>query len=122
MIHISERWRETAEELSWQIAYRSKSNGSLLSDPTTPFELFDLPDGQWGADPFLFEQDGQLCLFYELYLEKQKKGVIAVSKWEGNNFSQPETVIEEPFHLSFPCVFKIGESVYMIPKPAPKTR
>ena len=116
MLHIAERWHSTARELAWQIAYRPKIDGTILDDTATPFNLLNLEDGCWGADPFLFEKDGKTYLFYELFLEKEHKGVIAVSVFDGKGFTAPTTVIEEPFHLSFPCIFTIGDKVYMIPE------
>jgi len=57
-----------------------------------------------------------LYLFYELFLEDKNKGVIAYSKEENGEFSKPQIAIEETFHLSFPCIFNIGNDIYMIPE------
>ena len=54
------------------------------------------------ADPFLFEYNNAIYLFYE---EKYKNGKgYIVCTWTSDlkNWSQPVVVLKEPFHLSFP--------------------
>lgn len=58
------------------------------------------------ADPFYI--DG--ILFFELY--DYEKGVIAIRRDDG----EPEVVLERPYHLSFPCVFKDNSEYYMLPE------
>lgn len=62
------------------------------------------PEGHYYADPFFLEY-----LFVEYY--DYNKGVIAIIK-DG----KPEVVLERPYHLSFPCVFKDNGEYYMLPE------
>lgn len=71
------------------------------------FTEIEQPDEFYYADPFVL--DG--FLFVEQY--DQKKGVIAVRPISGGSFT---VVLEEPYHLSFPCVFKDDDDRYMIPE------
>lgn len=68
------------------------------------------------ADPFLFVSNENLYLFYE-HKRLNGHGVIKMmhtcdlKKW-----SYPITVLEEPYHLSYPFVFEDEGSIYMIPE------
>ena len=116
MNKIKYYWQRSGEKMSWVIGYRKKKEESILSDLETPFNTLDLPSGTWGADPFLFEYNGDTYIFFEWFFEKKEKGVIACIKLSGDKLSAPEIVLEEPFHLSFPCVFSYNGTIYMIPE------
>lgn len=68
------------------------------------------------ADPFLFVKDKRLFLFYE---EKGlcTPGVLNMtSTTDLKEWTKPVTILQEPFHLSFPWVFEEDGTVYMIPE------
>lgn len=67
------------------------------------------------ADPFFFEKDGVLWLFFET-VDKKMKGRLACYRWEGEKWTDFQIVLEEPFHLSYPQVFEEEGHVYMIPE------
>jgi len=68
------------------------------------------------ADPFLFVKDGELYLFYELQ-HWDDPGCIAMIKTKDlKTWTEPQIVLKEPFHLSFPYVFEDNGTVYMIPE------
>lgn len=68
-------------------------------------EMLVPPEGHYMADPF--ELEG--ILFFEYY--DYNKGVIAI--WKDG---KPEIVLERPYHMSFPCVFKDDDEYYMLPE------
>ena len=113
MSKINYYWQRTARNMSWMIAYRDRSS-DILFDKGTKFELLKLQSGLWGADPFVFSFENKTVLFFELFIEEINKGVIGVSEYDGSGFSQPKIVIEEPYHLSFPCVFEMNDILYML--------
>ena len=68
------------------------------------------------ADPFLFVKDDELFLFYELQ-HWDDPGCIAMIKTKDlRTWSNPQIVLREPFHLSFPFVFEDHGCIYMIPE------
>lgn len=68
------------------------------------------------ADPFLFVKDDTLYLFYES-MRNGGKGILQMVKTQDlTSWSQPITVLAEPWHLSFPFVFSMDDGVYMIPE------
>jgi len=68
------------------------------------------------ADPFLVVKDETLYLFYEEYRYRGKGVLMAISTTDLVNWSKPWTVLEEPFHLSYPWVFEYDGQWYMIPE------
>ena len=70
------------------------------------------------ADPFLFVYNDELFLFYE-HQDKWigGKGRICMRKTKDlKTWDEEVTVLEEPFHLSFPNVFEENGHVYMLPE------
>lgn len=68
------------------------------------------------ADSFLFVKGGELYLFYELQ-NWDDPGCIAMMKTRDlKTWTEPQIVLQESFHLSFPYVFEDNGSIYMIPE------
>ncbi len=109
-------WNKSKKNVSWEIAYRLRNNLSIIDDKKTTFKILETKKDTWGADPFLFKHDGKTYLFFELFIKSKRKGVIAVSVLENGVFSKSEIVLEEPFHMSFPCIFSLNNNIYMIPE------
>ena len=109
----SRRIRETPT-LTWHVGVAPKpwTSVSLRSHylvPTRP--------RTWVADPFLVEFNGSLALFVEEYLSDRGRGRISVSLLDEMGRPRlPEPVLEEDFHLSFPCTFTFGDHLYMTPE------
>jgi len=70
----------------------------------------------WAADPFPIEIEGTLYIFGELYEYKTLKGVIGYTKLTDNGFAPWKKIIEEPYHLSFPNIFRMDGQLYMCPE------
>lgn len=115
MSKISYYWNRTARKMTWMIAYRNRTS-DIITDRETMFKLLNLKSGFWGADPFVYSYENRIVLFYELFNEKYNKGVIAASEYDGHTFSPPNIIIEESYHLSFPCVFLMNGCYYMVPE------
>lgn len=109
-------WQRNKYEVSWNILFRDGHPGFILENKSAPFSLIKIKNDYWGADPLLFETDGKTYLFFELFNKKKKKGTIAVSEYVNNSFNDYKEILSEPFHLSFPFVFKYKGEYYMIPE------
>lgn len=69
------------------------------------------------ADPFRIAVNDATYVFAEAWSRSQQRGQIAV--FQLNSFNQvveSAIVLAEPFHLSYPCVFKQGGFYYMLPE------
>jgi hypothetical protein len=69
------------------------------------------------ADPFMTRADGMWHMFFEVFNQQTDKGEIglAISK-DGLAWAYQRIVLAEPFHLSYPYVFKWENEYYMIPE------
>ncbi len=71
------------------------------------------------ADPFIVSEGDSFYLFYEALEAVTGQGVIAVTtSADGRTWEYKGIVLDEPFHLSYPCVFKWDGCYYMIPEAA----
>ena len=74
------------------------------------------PSGGYYADPFIHDTDqGRYC-FVEEFRHSKNKGEIAVLRMDGTQPLRIGTVLEEPFHLSFPFLFEFENVLYMCPE------
>lgn len=84
------------------------TSGAALRHPGTPHTR---------ADPFLFEQCGRIFLFVEAQT-LDDPGQIEAYEITSGGPEKVGTVLVEPFHVSYPCVFRIGADIYMLPETA----
>ena len=106
----------------WRVGVRRRAPDEA------PFAGLDrLDDGGWRwllddrrryfADPFVFEQGGVAYVFCEEYPYATSKGVISVFALDDEGVpSPPCVVLERPYHLSYPFVFRHDGAIWMIPE------
>jgi len=108
---------------SWSIGIYAGESPFNLSPPTglknpvlTAKDVTDVP-AFFVADPFMIQEKGTWYLFFEVKNKRSDHGDIglAVSK-DGLNWNYRQIVLDEPFHLSYPYVFKWEDDYYMIPE------
>lgn len=68
------------------------------------------------ADPFLVVRDDMLYLFYEEYRYRDKGIIKMTSTTDLVNWTTPQEVLIENFHLSYPWVFEHQGQWFMIPE------
>ena len=97
----------------WQIAWRDlqEKNGYR-------YAVDNLPAGQWAADPFLLEYQGQHYLFCEQYETGENKAGIGCFVFENGTPVNKGIVLKQHYHMSYPCLFTYQNDVYMIPETA----
>lgn len=70
----------------------------------------------WVADPFVFEDEGVLYVFYEAFDLVERKGKIGYSIIKDGIATDPKIVLDEAYHLSFPYIFRDGDEIYIMPE------
>ena len=104
----------------WTIAFKNREDGAEIykSDGNIKkrFHVYKPSLKFWLADPFFFEREGKVYLFYELFSNIKGRGVIAFSVLKNGIMSAPKVVLEKEFHLSYPLVFKHDGDIYMLPE------
>ena len=69
------------------------------------------------ADPFMVQEEGVWYLFFEILNNETNQGDIGLStSFDGVNWTYQQVVLDEPFHLSYPLVFKWQDEYYMVPE------
>ena len=80
----------------------------------TAADVKDMP-ARFVADPFLIQEQGTFYLFFEVM--GVDRGVIGLAtSANGLHWRYERIVLEEPFHLSYPNVFKWKDDYYLIPE------
>lgn len=100
----------------WQIAFRRKTDKTLLDGNGDSFSLIPNTFRYWYADPFLFEYNGDTYLFAEMYDRIKKKGVIGWALLKGMRCTKFTVCLELEHHLSYPCIFRNGKDIFMVPE------
>ncbi|HSY47935.1 MAG TPA: hypothetical protein VLC46_03910 [Thermoanaerobaculia bacterium] len=106
----------------WSIAiYRGASLETLApvdgAVPALTAAAVDDVAASFVADPFFFLDDGRWYLFFEALNIAAKNGEIAVaSSADGVQWQYRGIVLSEPFHLSYPHVFRRGSEIFMTPE------
>ena len=69
------------------------------------------------ADPFVIKNNDMWYMFFEIYEQKSKKGLIGLATSKNlKEWKYERIVLEENFHLSYPYVFQEDEKIYMMPE------
>lgn len=103
-LHRTGEWHVSFIRDHWQDAVLSKG----IALPNEPgFEL---------ADPFLYKKDDKDYCFVEEINSKNGVGKIVVYEIGQHHATRLGTVLEEPFHLSFPFIFEYDGMLFMLPE------
>jgi hypothetical protein len=79
-------------------------------------DVTDVP-AKFVADPFLVRETGTWYLFFEVYNRATDQGDLAVATSRNTwQWDYQQVILDEPFHLSYPYVFKWEGEYYLIPE------
>ncbi|WP_124634963.1 hypothetical protein [Taibaiella sp. KBW10] len=107
------RGRSILYKFNWKIATITNNTVTFLDQPKNTF---------W-ADPFIVSEAGKKWVFFEELDRKSDLGHISVVALEEHNkIGIHQKVLQKSFHLSFPNVFKVGASYYMLPEQSSANR
>jgi len=103
----------------WQLRYKfSKNTETGLDDQFDTYQKIVPPKDRFWADPFMVEENGVYYVFIEELKYKEGKGYIAVIELK-EDVDEPlksQKILEKPYHLSYPFIFKLKDTYYMIPE------
>lgn len=101
----------------YTIAIREKTDTSLFEGNFNQFKAIPYSKKYWYADPILVSDKSGTYLFAEAFDRKKRIGHISVSAVSNDGeIGEPQLVICEPYHMSFPFVFEWRGNYYMIPE------
>ncbi len=110
-------------ESIWSVAiYEGPSPFQLApiagaSDPVlTAADVTDVP-AMFVADPFMLQADSTWYMFFEVLNKNANQGDIGLAKsTDGVAWEYEKIVLDEPFHLSYPSVFRWQDKYFMVPE------
>jgi hypothetical protein len=74
------------------------------------------PRGRMWADPFAVEHEGRLYCFVEDYVYARRRARISALELTDRGAVELGVAVDEPFHLSFPYLFRYRDELYMCPE------
>lgn len=82
-----------------------------------PFRPITPPDDRLWADPFVVIEGESVFLFVEELVYREGRGTIAVMQLlRDGTITSPRRILDRPYHLSYPCVFRWDGHYYMLPE------
>lgn len=110
-------------QMAWSIGiYKGESPFTLseTKDAENPVisakDVTDV-DAAFVADPFILQKDGNYYMFFEvLNLETNSGDIGYATSKDGKTWDYQKIVLDEQFHLSYPCIFEWEGKYYMIPE------
>lgn len=110
-----------AKKTIWSIGVLEGPSPLHLSDPKTVtnpvLTAADVSDvrADFVADPFVVRADSVLHMFFEVMRAGGHGDIGWATSQDGHRWSYQQIVLNEPFHLSYPHVFRWDGTYYMIP-------
>ncbi len=98
----------------WAVCYRF---GDGIPTSFNDFIMLLPPSHTWWGDPHVIRQDDDYYIFVEeMSISKgANKGHISMFKLDGEKgYKSPVNVLEQPYHLAYPTVFKFKDTYYMM--------
>jgi len=91
--------------------------GEGLSFSFFKFKVITPPKDRFFADPFIISENNKYYIFIEEFINKFNKGRISLILMdESGQYQDPVPIIDQPYHLSFPFVFKYKKDYFLIPE------
>jgi len=88
-----------------------------FSTSFSKFQSLEPEKDRFWADPHIIFEDNNYYIFLEEFQYSQNKGHITVLQINKNgNIQGMKKILEKPYHLSYPFVFKFEDKYYMIPE------
>jgi len=105
------------KEVFWDLYFRIRENQNIFTVDLANLRKLSASKYKFWADPFVISRNNNHFIFVEEYLFGIKKAHISVLKLdnEGTLLSN-DKIIEKPYHLSYPFVFELDKTYYMIPE------
>jgi hypothetical protein len=101
----------------WKLWYGINGGKRLDTGNFGRFKRLSSPSRIFWADPFVITEEDGYQIFVEEFIYKIDRAHISVLKLDKEgNFLGSRKIIERPYHMSYPFVFKIDNIWFMIPE------
>jgi hypothetical protein len=111
--YVSRQLRRRLRREQWIVAF--SFDGDI--DNLRKFHRIVPPRDRFWADPFVVSDGDRAHLFVEELVYSEDRGTLAVMEIRRDGtFSAPRRILDKPYHLSFPGVFRWNGEYYMLPE------
>ncbi len=105
------------DPFTWVLLYKKGTGNDFEDNIYKDFHELKPANDRFWADPFVLSRGDKYYIFVEEFLYKAKKGHIAVLELNRNGqLLKTQKIIENPYHMSYPFVFEMDNTFYMIPE------
>ena len=105
------------DAFSWQLRINNIRDSNYCQDDFSIFKAINPPRRLFWADPFIIADENNYYVFVEEFIYKTNKAHLSVLQLNcDGHLIKSEKILERPYHLSYPFVFKIDGTYYMIPE------
>jgi len=104
---------------AWSLCFKK---GNIMSSNLSNSNFFESRKDEFWADPFAININKKNYIFFENYSYKKKKGKISCGIFKNYKIENICDVLELDHHLSYPFVFELNNSVYLMPEAAEAKR
>ena len=105
------------DAFSWQLRINNIRDSKYCEDDFSTFKAINPPRRLFWADPFIIADENNYYVFVEEFIYKTNKAHLSVLQLNcDGHLIKSEKILERPYHLSYPFVFKIDGTYYMIPE------
>jgi hypothetical protein len=112
-----QKFRDSLMHEQWFIAFRFQTTDDHPATELTQMHTIIPPRDRLWADPFVVVEDGRAVVFVEEMTYREHRGGIACLELRRDGtWTSPRRILERPYHLSYPCVFRWRGDLYMVPE------
>ncbi|MDP4222312.1 MAG: hypothetical protein Q8868_03270 [Bacteroidota bacterium] len=107
------------DAFSWVLCFGSGKRDQVESfqDNFTGFKTIHPTKGKFWADPFVISKDGNHYIFVEEFIYRKNRAHLSVLTLDSSaNLLDRQIILDKPYHLSYPFIFKYDETYFMIPE------
>jgi hypothetical protein len=120
---VGQRSKDASRPWNWSIAIYAGASPLRMSpapgasNPVISAASVTDVSARFVADPFMLNVDGLWHMFFEVLNNSSNKGDIGLAtSRDGLDWKYGRIVLQEPFHLSYPYVFRRNDDFYMVPE------
>jgi hypothetical protein len=106
-----------SDSFNWMLLFEINDVEDVLFNSFGRFKKLHSSKDKFWADPFVITRNGKFYIFVEEFIYHTNKGHISVLELDNTgNFLSSERIIDRPYHLSYPFIFEVNDTYYMIPE------
>ena len=100
------------DAFNWDLLIDISQCNELFSESYGSFRKLSSPREVFWADPFVIAENGLYYIFVEEFVYSKDRAHISVLTLDREcNLLNSAKIIEKPYHMSYPFIFKVGNTM-----------